>query len=147
MSYITNADIESRLSTALYIQLTDDANTGSADATKATEARLGAEGEANSYLATRYETPVDVSSSPEVSAVLKSFVLDIAIYRLHRRKPPVPPDVVRAYAEAVTWLSRVASAVVQLPATIALTEPTTLGILAENTGPERSMTRETLDQL
>ncbi|MBK8268023.1 MAG: DUF1320 domain-containing protein [Planctomycetes bacterium] len=147
MSYITNANIESRLGTALYIQLTDDAGTGMADATKADEARLGAEGEANSYLATRYTVPVDVTSSPEVAAVLTSFVLDIAVYRLHRRKPPVPPDVVRAYAEAVTWLGRVASAVVQLPAGVALAEPTTLGILAENTGPARSMTRETLDQL
>lgn len=147
MSYITNSDIETRLGSALYIQLTDDAGTGVADATKTDEARLGAEGEANSYLAMRYAVPVDLSASPEAAAVLTSFVLDIAVYRLHRRKPPAPADVVRAYAEAVTWLGRVASAMVQLPAGVALAEPTTLGILAENTGPARSMTREALDQL
>ncbi|HWL94464.1 MAG TPA: DUF1320 domain-containing protein [Phycisphaerae bacterium] len=147
MAYITNTDIEKRLGTPAYIALTDDSGGGSADATKVDEARLGAEGEANSYLATRYQTPVVLTGEAEIAAVLKSFVLDVAVYRLHSRRPPVPPDFVRRYQEAVTWLGRVASAVVQLPAAVATAEPVALGIMGENTGPAREMTRETLSDV
>src|SRR5690606_35616906 len=120
---------------------------GTADAAKADEARLGAEGEVHSYLATRYQTPVDVSGQTEMAAVLRPFVLDIAAYRLHCRKPPVPGDVVRRYAEAVTWLGRVASAVVQLPAATPVAESGVLGILGVRAGPTRTMTREELENL
>jgi phage gp36-like protein len=147
MSYITNDDIEAWLGTETYIELTDDAGSGSADVTKVDEARLGAEGEANSYLATRYEVPVDVSSESEVAAVLRSFVLDLAAYRLHSRRPPVPQDVVRRRDEAVTWLSRVASGIVQMPSATALQENLTRGVLGQAEGPERVMTRQKLEDL
>ena len=147
MAYITNIDIESWLGAETCVELTDDAGTGAADAAKVNEARLGAEGEADSYLATRYRTPVDVSGHPEVAAVLRAFVLDLAAYRLHSRRPPVPDDVVRRHEEAVTWLARVASGIVQLPAAAALLENPTLGIVGQAEGPPRVMTREELDSL
>ncbi len=147
MSYITNSDIEVWLGTETAIELTDDEGTGSADTAKLDEARLGAEGEANSYLATRYQVPVDVSSNPEVSAVLRSFVLDLAAYRLHTRRPPVPEDVIRGREAAVTWFGRVASGVVQMPAETALRENPALGAIGGATGPERVMTREELEDL
>jgi phage gp36-like protein len=147
MSYITNSDLESWLGTATYIALTDDEGTGSADPAQASEARLGAEGEANSYLATRYQVPVNVSGHPEVAAVLRAFVLDLAAYRLHNRRPPVPEDIVRRHDEAVTWLARVASGLVQLPAAAALPENPTLGIVGESDGSPRTMTRDELDRL
>ncbi len=102
---------------------------------------------ANSYLATRYEVPVDVSAESEVAAVLRSFVLDLAAYRLHSRRPPVPQDVVRRRDEAVTWLSRVASGIVQMPSTTALQENLTRGVLGQAEGPERAMTRQKLEDL
>jgi len=144
MAYITNADIESRLGTAAYVQLTDDAGSGSADEEKVDEARLGAEGEANSYLAARYTVPIDLTGAAEVAAVLKSFVLDLVSYRLHSRRPPVPEDIVRRREEAVTWLSRVASGLVQLPSSLALKENAALGIVGEVSGPQRTMSRESL---
>lgn len=144
MAYITNADIEMRLGTEAYITLTDDTGSGSADPAKVDEARLGAEGEANSYLATRYEVPVDVSLEPEVQAVLLSFVLDLAVYRLHSRRPPVPEDMVRRRDEAITWLSRVAFGMVQLPAALAISENTALGSMGQAVGPKRAMTRDGL---
>lgn len=147
MSYVTNADIESRLGTEAYIALTDDAGNGTADPARINEARMGAEGEANSYLATRYKTPVDVSSEPEVESVLRCFVLDLVAYRLHSRRPPVPEDIVRRREEAVTWLSRVASGVVQLPAIMAPAQASSLGIVGERTPPSRRMTRKTLENL
>ena len=147
MAYITNTDIESWLGAETYIELTDDAGSGVADVAKVNEARLGAEGEADSYLATRYRTPVDVSGHPEVAAVLRAFVLDLAAYRLHSRRPPVPDDVVRRHEEAVTWLARVASGIVQLPAAAALLENPTLGIVGRCEGPTRAMTREGMNSL
>ena len=62
MSYLANSDIEKRLGAAAYVQLTDDEGTGSANQDRVDEARLGAEGEANSYLARRYAVPVDLSA-------------------------------------------------------------------------------------
>lgn len=147
MAYITNEDIQSRIGPAAYVQLTDDTGTGSADTAKVDEARLGAEGEANSYLAARYAVPVDLTGEAQLAATLKSFVLDIAAYRLHTRRPPVPDDIVRRREEAVTWLVRVASGLVQLPAALALAENGALGIVARAVGPSRSMTRETMDSL
>lgn len=147
MSYITNADLEMRVGTQAYIQLTDDAGTGSADAAKADEARLGAEGEANSYLAARYAVPIDLAGEAQLAAVLRSFVLDIAAYRLHGRRPPVPADIVRRREEAVAWLARVASGLVQLPAAIAPRQSAALGILGEAAGPARQLTRDTMRNL
>lgn len=147
MAYVTNTDIETWLGTQAYIGLTDDSGSGMADEAKVDEARFGAEGEANSYLATRYKVPVDVSSEPEVSAVLKSFILDLVSYRLHSRRPPVPDDIVRRRDEAVTWLSRVSSGIVQLPSALAVIENPALGLLGRATGPDRQMTRESLEDL
>jgi len=147
MAYVTNAEIEARLGTATYIELTDDAGTGAADEAKVDEARLGAEGETNSYLATRYRVPVDVAAEAEVAAVLKTFVLDLVAYRLHSRRPPVPDDVVRRREEAVTWLGRVAAGIVQLPAAVALASTGAIGSLAEAAGPQRAMTRDSLEDI
>ena len=142
MSYITNSDIEKRLGTQAYVQLTDDEASGSADAARVEEARLGAEGEANSYLSARYAVPVDLTAHPELAAVLKSFVLDLAEYRLHARRPPIPPDIVRRRAEAAAWLSAVAMGVVHLPAATAVPADASRAPLAEAVGPPRVFRRD-----
>jgi phage gp36-like protein len=147
MSYVTNAEIEARVGTAAYVALTDDSGTGTADTAKVNEARSGAEGEANSYLATRYQVPVNVAAESEVAAVLKSFVLDLAAYRLHNRRPPVPEDIVRRRGEAVQWFSRVATGVVHLPAALPLAANPALVTGRQMAGSERVMTRETLSDL
>lgn len=142
MSYITNADIESRLGTLAYIQLTDDSGSGSADATRVQEARLGAEGEANSHLSARYQVPVDLSAHADLAAVLRSFVLDLAEYRLHARRPPIPADIARRRTEAVAWLGAIAAGTIHLPASTPIASDTTRAPLAEIIGPERVFTRE-----
>ena len=113
--YVTNDDIELRLGTARYIQLTDDAGTGSPDPAVADEARLGAEGEADSFLARRYAVPIDTAEHPQTAAVLKSIVLDLIEYRLHARRPPVPSDVSAKGAAAVAYLKRIADGQAHLP--------------------------------
>ncbi len=147
MSYLTNADIDAWLGTQTVVELTDDDGNGVIDTAKLDEARLGAEGEANSYLATRYQVPVEVSSEAEVQAVLKSFILDLVAYRLHGRRLPVPVDIVRRREEAVVWLGRVASGMVQLPSALAVLENPALGILGQTVGPKRQMTRDALEDV
>lgn len=144
MTYVTASDIEERLGGTAYVQLTDDDATGSADLDKIEEARRGAEGEADSFLATRYAVPVDLTLHPDLAAVLKSFVLDLVAYRLHGRRPPVPQDVVRRQSEAVAWLARVANGEVQLPSALAPRTNAALAPVAAVTGTERMFSRDAL---
>ncbi|MFQ5422790.1 MAG: gp436 family protein [Phycisphaerae bacterium] len=147
MAYVTNSAIEQWIGTATLVELTDDAGTGQVDTARVDEARLGAEGEADSYLATRYRVPVDVAAEDEVGAVLRTFVLDVAAYRLHSRRPPVPADIVRRHDEAVAWLSRVAAGLVQLPSAMLLPENDALGLIGDAAGPPRTMTRDSLEDV
>ena len=66
-----------------------------------------ASAEADSYLASRYDTPL-----AEPPAALKSYCIDIAMYRLFERRDPEPdadtPRRVR-YDAAITWLLQVAT--------------------------------------
>lgn len=147
MAYVTNTDIEERLGTATYIQLTDDDNTGVADTDKVDEARLGAEGEVDSYLARRTAVPVDLVCCPELAAVLRSVVLDLVAYRLHGRRPPVADDIVRRRGEAIGWLERVADGRIALPAAHEPPANAATGLAAVATGAPRRATRETLRDL
>lgn len=147
MSYITNNDIEERLGGALYVQLTDDAGTGSADTDKVDEARVGAEGVVDSYLSRRYAVPVATSGDAELAGVLKSVSLDVAEYRLHARRPPVPADVISKYREAIGWLERMASGSVTLPSLTELPGRSTDGPVCEGSSSERIFSREDLENL
>ena len=144
MAYVTNTDIENFLGTQIYVQLTDDSGSGSADTNKVSQARLGAEGEVNSYLATRYQVPINIAAEAETGEVIKTFVLSLVAYRLHSRRPPVPVDVVRRHDEALTWLSRVAAGIVQLPSSVAPPITTSIGTISDTQTPSRQMTRDEL---
>jgi len=144
MAYITNADIEERVGSDAYVQLTDDDGDGQADTGVVDEARLGAEGEVNSYLARRYQVPIDLTVHADLADVLASFVLDLAEYRLRVRRPPVPKDVQDKWAQAIEWLSRVADGSVELPSATPVAANTTRGTLGVTTGEERLLSREEL---
>ncbi len=147
MAYVTNSDIEERLGTAAYVQLTDDDGTGSADTDKVDEARLGAEGEANGYLARRYAVPIDLVAHAEVADVLKSFVLDLVEYRLHSRRPPISDDIAAKRNQAIAWLEKVARADVVLPSVAPLSENPATGITGEQSSATRVFTRDELENL
>lgn len=144
MAYVTNINIEDRLSTATYIQLTDDDGDNVADVTVVDEARLGAEGEVNSYLARRFEVPIDLTLHTELADILKSITLDLVEYRLRSRRPPVPKDALQRRADAVNWLARVADGSVDLPSTTNVAASTTKGSIAESVGEDRLLTRDEL---
>jgi len=141
MAYIINEDIEARVGADAYVQLTDDAGSGVADEGVVAEARLGAEGEVDSYLARRFRVPVDVTAYPELAGLLSSLALDLAEYRLRMRRPPVPEDVVRRRREAIDWLEGVSSGRVEPPAASALL-PAAGVSGAASVGNERVLSRD-----
>lgn len=144
MSYITNGMIELRVGAAAYAQLADDDGDGVADAAVVDEIRLAAEGEVNSYLAGRYAVPVDLAAFPELSGLVVSAVLDVAEYRLRLRRPPVPVETLRRRAEAVDWLTNLATGVLTLPVE-GLPTTTARGMVAQATGNARVLTHDELD--
>ena len=144
MAYITNADIEERLGSDAYVQLTDDDGDGVADVGVVDEARLGTEGEVNSYLARRYQVPIDLSAHSDLADVLASFTLDLVEYRLRARRPPVSKDVLDMRAQAAEWLKRVADGSLQLPSAAPVAANTTGGTLGATTGEQRLLTRDEL---
>jgi phage gp36-like protein len=147
MAYATNADVEERLGTTLYVQLTDDSGTGSADEDKVTEARQAAEAEIDSYVGRRYAVPIDTTGQDELAAMLKSVTLDLAEHRLHARRPPIPDAIRQKRTFAVQWLERAASGQVVLPTAIELAGSGTSGVVGKVTGPARVMSRDELSNL
>ena len=144
MSYITNADIEQRLGSDTYVQLTDDDGDGVADVGVVDEARLGAEGEVDSYLAHRHQVPIDVSAYPQLAGVLASITLDLVERRLRGRRPPVPDSAIRTHDRAIEWLRSVADGAIKLPSAGALPANPTHGVVARASGDERILSHEEL---
>lgn len=141
MAYITNEDIEARLGSDTYVQLTDDAGSGVADEGVVNESRLGAEGEVDSHLARRFRVPIDVTAHAELAGLLAAVALDLAEYRLRMRRPPVAEDMVRRRREAIDWLEGVASGRVELPAASVL--PPAPGVSgAASVGNDRILSRD-----
>jgi phage gp36-like protein len=147
MAYISNADIERRLGHLLYVQLTDDAGRGSADEAVVAEARLGAEGEVDSYLGRRYAVPVDLVAHPELGDMLRSVALDLAEYRLHARRPAAPAEVKSKREAAVRWLQRIAVGEAVLPSMEEMGANHAMGFAGQAIGSERVLTREEMEEL
>lgn len=147
MNYVSANDVQERLGDQLYVELTDDSGSGSADLDKVYEAIEGAEGEANSYLGRRYAVPVDLSGQSMIADVLKSFVLDLVEHRLHSRRPPVPEDVRRKRSEALTWLKRVADGEIVLPTATTVAHSDGAGMPGKAFGSPRELTRDELSSL
>ena len=140
MAYVSNSDIETRLGSAAYVQLTDDAGSGSANEEVIEEARAGAEGEVDSYLARRYAVPIDLGRHPELAGILQSMALDLAEHRLRLRRPPVPAEATARRAAAIAWLKGVANGSIDLPAAVEPDHTTRRGFEGMATGEERTLT-------
>jgi len=145
MGYITNADIEERVGSVALVQLADDDGDGVADAGVVDEARLGAEGEVNSYLGRRYSVPIDLTIHPDLADVLNSFTSDLAEYRLRLRRPPAPEDAKRRRDQAIEWLTRVADGRIELPSAIGVAANMARGAIAATAGEKRVLTRGELN--
>jgi phage gp36-like protein len=150
VAYITISQLSERLGTTIYARLTDRVNGTTADATVAQQIVDEAEAEANSYLARRYATPVDLVAHPELAGILAARVLDLAEWAAWKSTPFVsdPPARVQSlYAEALRWLAEVAQGGLSLPAAAPANSPT-----ADDDGPRyvaepRAFTADELDGL
>lgn len=147
MSYITNEDIEHRLGTAAYVQLTDDSGSGIADESQADTARQAAEGEANSHLARRFKVPIDLAAHPELGDVLKGIILDLVEHRLHARRAPVPAGITAKRQSAIDWLEGIAKGWMVLPATVAPEAAVAGGLSARAIGARRVLSRAEMEGL
>lgn len=142
MAYIYNSDIATRVGAAAYIQLTDDFGSGAANESVVDEARQGAEGEVNSYLARRFAVPIDLSRNPELRGVLASITLDLAEHRLRLRRPPVPSEAVDRRTAALAWLKGVSYGSIELPAATDLPASPVGEFRGRATGSERTRTHD-----
>lgn len=122
-NYVETADVDHRIPVARQVQLTTDSG-AAVDTDVIDEAINAAEGEANGYLAMQYQVPVDLVAHPDVEATLRGAVLDIVVYRLHLRRPPVPEDITTARNNAIAWFRLIAEGKVKLPAPTAPTSTT-----------------------
>lgn len=119
MGYVSVTQLQGRLGALLYARLTDRVNGTTGDDAVGQQILDEAEAQANSYLAARYATPVDLSAHPELSDLLVSRVLDLAEYLAWRSSPFVSdvPERVRMLGHQATgWLEALAAGRVHLPA-------------------------------
>lgn len=119
MSYASNQDIIDRVGTQAASQLTTDSG-GTPSQAVLDEIRTSSQGEVDGYLSKRYAVPVDVAAHPNVEGLLKGITLDVAVYRLKTRRPPIPDADKTLYEKAIELLEKIAKGDVNLPAVTTL---------------------------
>ncbi len=150
MAYITTTQLESRLGSTLYARLTDRVNGAAADPTVAQQLVDDAEALADSHLATRYATPIDLTAHPELADVLGTRVLDLAEYLAWRDSPFVAdmPERVRlVHEDAGGWFAAIAASELELPASSPPASRTAVDDAPRFTEPPRRFTHDELDGL
>jgi len=112
--YANASDWIARVSSPIAIQLTSE--TGSSADSDLIDTVIGScEGLVNGYLQRRVSVPVTVGASPQLFAAARGATLDIASYRIHLRRPPVPGDWKIAFDNAMKWLTDLAEGKVSPP--------------------------------
>jgi phage gp36-like protein len=150
MPYTTVPDLQARLSLETLLYLVDDERAG--EITPEGETRINAaleqaQSEADAYIAQKYPVPL-----PSVPLVVKSRVLDIAVYRLFLRRGirtnTADEVVLQANRDAVRFFENVAVGKASLPVP-GLSSGDSNGTINSNSGaritsPPRLFSRETL---
>ena len=110
MAYCDQDDLENQLSEEELIELTDDAGSGSVDATVLARAIADADAEIDSYCSIVYSVPF--STVPDI---IRKVSVDISIYNLYsRRQFVVPEERKDRYERAVQFLADVAKGMASL---------------------------------
>lgn len=89
---------------------------GSPDQELLTRAIDSAEGLIESYLAMRYDVPVDVSADLRLAASLRGVTLDLAQFNLMSANSLVPDSMKLIYDRVLKWLQDIAAGKAVLPA-------------------------------
>lgn len=141
-NYITQTDLEERITLEKLIALTDDAKppSGAVDAANMNRCINDAEAEANVYIAMRHSVPM----SP-VPAIVKAMTLDIVVYKLHARRKGASEDVTKRYENAVRFFDKIAAGKISLGVDILPTEsPNEGGPRGSKGAADRVFTETTL---
>ncbi|WP_306148909.1 MULTISPECIES: gp436 family protein [unclassified Roseibium] len=111
MAYATQQDLIERFGEEELIQLTDRTNlpASTIDANVVAAALSDAENLANSYLAKRFQLPLE-----PVPEVLTRTISEITRYFLHGRRTDKDDPVTRDYLKALAWLKDAAKGLVEL---------------------------------
>ena len=110
MAYCTREDIQSRISEADLVRLTDEYDTGLVDWEKVDQAVTDAQAEVDSYCKRNHPVPF---SNP-VPAMVAKVCKDIAVYNVWSLKNAAPDDAEDRYGKAVVYLEKVAAGTVDL---------------------------------
>lgn len=150
MAYITTTQLSQRLGATVYARLTDRVTGSAADSAVAQQIVDEAEAEADSYLAQRYATPVDLAARPELENILEARVLDVAEYLAWKSSPfvaGVPQRVQALYQATLRWFEALAAGRLTLPAAAPPAAPTAQDDGPRYTSEDRTFTADELDGL
>ena len=121
-NYATSTQLKNRFAAlADLAHLTGDESSGEPDEDILEEVLVASEGELNSYLTRRVLVPIDTSVDADLAILLRSYTLDIAVYRLMARTHLVSEPVQNLYNAAIKWAEDIASAKADPPAPLTLT--------------------------
>lgn len=132
MAYAVQADLSPRrISNAELIQLTDDTNSGTVNASLVTDILDEASAQIDSYCRVRYTVPLQASSQ------VKGLCLTIAEYLLYLRRKRMKAEVRQSYEDAISFLKDVSSGKAGLDQPVAATPQTGGGDVQITQKPER----------
>lgn len=140
MPYATSQDMINRFGEEELVQLTDRTNRPATtiDAGVVAAHLSDAENLATSYLAKRYQLPLD-----PIPEILTRIVCDIARAALHGRTLEKDDPVALAKREAIAWLKDVAGGLVQLEAAGLASDQSGSGTVRVE-GPDRVFSKDSL---
>jgi len=142
MTYASQQDLIDRFGEQEIVQITDRTNSppSTIDATKVARALSDADTIINSYIASRYDTPV----SP-VPDVLVEKACAIARYKLY--SDGAPDRVNTDYGDALKWLVQVSSGVVVLSGASSPPAAQSISGTVKVSAPARTFTRDSMRDL
>lgn len=128
--YCTLDDILAMIDEEDVISYTDDVGSG-VMATRVTDKAIsGADALINSYLAKRYNVPVD-----PVPEIIVELAVDIAIYKICSRRSQAPEERRQKYDDAVKYLDKIASGKAVLPGAALVPASSSSGVVNITSGP------------
>jgi len=106
---VTQTMLENRVGADELVRLTDDAGTGSVNASVMARAIDEGEGELLNNIGQRYVLPLALSDT-NTASVVQGMMIDAVVYRLYmRRDHAVTEEHTAAYRHAVEWSEKIAA--------------------------------------
>lgn len=123
MSYATVEELESRLGSSVYAQLTDRVNSATADDNVAQQLIDAAEAKIHMALGGRYRTPFDPSVDLTLAGALRTMTICLAAHAAyvdHPDKPEPPTGLADEHRQTLRWLDDLAAGRKALPGETAI---------------------------